>query len=425
MLADGKNPFMAETSPQIIVIGAGAAGIIAAWRSASLGARVTLLEKNDRIGMKILISGGGKCNITHDGTVEEVLAGFRANEARFLRPSMYQFTNRDVLDLITGRGLEVYTRPDGRVFPVHGNAKDVVTILGDVLQDAGVRVKTNAPVTGIEGSGGQMQVVRLGEGRLACSRVVLSVGGSSYPGAGTTGDGYVWARELGHTIVKVRAALAPIFTHPVPPPDWPGVALRDCLLKARQNEKEIARWRGDLLFTHRGVSGPTVLGISREVAEARERGPVSLTADMVPDLAYEQLGSEVLKSAMENPRRHISVHLDSIVPHKLVGPLMDAAHVERATIGAQLTQKARNRMVDTLKGWRFGDVVNVPLEKGEVVAGGIALDEVDPRTMESRRVQGLYLCGEILDVAGPVGGYNLQAAFSTGFAAGESAANSL
>jgi predicted Rossmann fold flavoprotein len=408
--------------PDVIVIGAGAAGIIAAWRAASLGARVTLFEKNDRIGLKILISGGGKCNITHDGTVEDVLSGFRTNEARFLRPSLYKFTNRDVLDLLDARGLEVYTRPDGRVFPTHGNAKDVVAILDGYLQDAGVRVKLKAPVTGLESRNGRVCGVRLGNELVSSSHFILSVGGSSYPGAGTTGDGYPWAGEVGHTIVKVRAALAPVFTQPVPPPEWAGVALRDCMLKARQNGKEIARWRGDLLFTHRGVSGPTVLAISRDIAERRDRGPIALTADLVPDQTYEQLNEGILKVTRVHPRRSIAVFLDSVLPNRLVGPLLDAAHVERDTIGAQLTLKARNRLVEAMKAWNFGDVHHVPLEKGEVVAGGVSLGEVDPHTMRSQCAAGLYLCGEILDVAGAVGGYNLQAAFSTGYVAGETAA---
>jgi predicted Rossmann fold flavoprotein len=407
---------------EIIVVGAGAAGIIAAWRAAKLGARVTLLEKNDRIGMKILISGGGKCNITQDGSVEHILSGFRKNEALFLRPSMYRFTNMDILDMLTERGLAVYTRPDGRVFPTYGNAKDVVSILGDCLREAGVRVKLNASVTGLQACEGQIAGVRLGTEMISSLRVIVSVGGSSYPGAGTTGDGYLWAMGLGHSLVKVRAALAPIFTLPVPPPEWAGVALRDCTLKARQNGKEIARWRGDMLFTHRGVSGPTVLGISRAVAERRDLGPITLTADIVPDKSYEELGSQILAFTRSHPRRAVSAFLDTLLPNRLVDPVLDAAHIERDTPGTRLTQKGRNRLVETLKAWHFGDVHHVPIEKGEVVAGGIALDEVDSHTMRSRVVDGLYLCGEILDIAGPVGGYNLQAAFSTGYVAGDTAA---
>jgi predicted Rossmann fold flavoprotein len=407
---------------EVIVIGAGAAGILAAWRAATLGAPVTLLEKNERIGTKILISGGGKCNITHDGTIESLLAAFRPNEARFLRPACYRFTNRDIVEMLTRRGLEVTTRPDGRIFPARGTAKDVVAILGRYLEETGVRVLLRSGVTGIEADERGVSGVRAGERLLPARQVVLAAGGSSYPGAGTTGDGWPWARELGHSIVKVRAALAPIFFDTPPPTDWPGVALRDCVLKARQSGKEIARWRGDLLFTHRGVSGPTVLGISRVVAERQREGTVLLEADLVPDSTFEQLSASVREWAANHPRRSVAALVEDHSPNRLVNALLAAATVPPDTTGSRLSRKEQNRLVAVLKGWQMGRVEHVPLEKGEVVAGGIALDEVDPQTMRSRIVNGLYLCGEVLDVAGPVGGYNLQAAFSTGYLAGETAA---
>lgn len=409
--------------PDLIVIGAGAAGIIASWRAATLGAKVLLLEKNDRIGIKILVSGGGKCNITHDGSIESVLKSFRPNEARFIRPACYRFTNVDVVRMLTDRGLEVYTRPDGRIFPVHQTAKDVVAILGSYLHDVGVDVRINAAVGEILHSEGKIIGVRVGDEGIHCPRVILAVGGSSYPKTGTTGDGFPWAAALGHKIVKIRAALAPIYL--VLDEAWPeqrsGVALRDCVLKARQG-KEIARWRGDLLFTHQGVSGPTVLGISRVVAEKQQEGPITLEVDVAPDRAPEDLAADILQWAKEHPRKAIQSYVDGLIPNRLVNLLLEAAGVDPLTVSGQLPQKARNRLVETVKGWSLGAVRAIPLEKGEVVAGGVSLDEVDTQTMRSFKTEGLYLCGEVLDIAGPVGGYNLQAAFATGYVAGETAA---
>lgn len=395
---------------------------MAAWRAARLGANVTLLEKNDRIGIKILISGGGKCNITHAGAVDEVLKAFRPNEARFLRPSMYRFRNHDVLQLLTSRGLEVYTRPDGRIFPVHGTAKDVVAILGQHLREAGVQTHLKSAVTSLVAEDGKMQGVEVGSCFYGADSVVVSVGGSSYPGSGTTGDGWPWLQALGHTIVPVRAALAPAVTDPEPPEGWAGVALRDCVLKARQLGKEIARWRGDLLFTHHGVSGPTVLGITRDIAEKRSEGKVALEVDTAPDGSFEDLREEAVAWQNANPRRSVQSFVEPRLPERLVSNVMEQAGIEAALPLAQLTKKARNRLVEVLKAWQIGSVRHIPLEKGEVVAGGVSLAEVDPHTMASRVMHGLYLCGEVLDVAGPVGGYNLQAAFSTGYVAGESAA---
>jgi hypothetical protein len=411
-----------QDGERVIVVGAGAAGIIAAWRAASLGAPVTLLEKNDRIGIKILISGGGKCNITHAGPIEEVLRAFRPNEARFIRPACYRFTNEDIVGMLTREGLEVYTRPDGRIFPAHGNAKDVVRILQGYLEEAGVRIRLNTAVTGIEADAGGVSGVRVGDQLLPSRHVVLCVGGSSYPGSGTTGDGWPWAAALGHTIVKVRAALAPIFLDPKPPEEWAGVAVRDCVLRARRAGKEIARWRDDLLFTHRGVSGPTVLGISREVAEAQSGGQVFLEVDARPDQSHEALSADLQQWAKEHPRQRVVGWLDAFLPSRLVEPVLASAEVPAETAGAYLDRKQRNRLASIVKAWPIGRAEHVPLEKGEVVAGGISLDEVDPRTMRSHRCAGLYLAGEILDVAGPVGGYNLQAAFATGYVAGETAA---
>jgi len=407
---------------RVVVVGAGAAGIIAAWRAASLGARVILLEKNPRIGVKILISGGGKCNITHDGPIEDLLHAFRPNEARFIRPACYRFTNRQILDLLTLRGLKVYTRPDGRVFPTNGTAKDVVAILKGYLDEAGAEVRLKCPALGLIAVGGRVRGVRIADETLAADTVVVSVGGSSYPGAGTTGDGWPWVEALGHTIVPVRAALAPIVTEPQPPEGRAGVALRDCVLKARQGAKECARWRGDLLFTHHGVSGPTVLGISREVAERKLLGKVDLEADVCPDMGFEALGAELAAYCAENPKRPMSPFAERFVSKSLAEDLLRLAGIEEAKPASQVDRKSRNRLVETLKGWKLGEARHVPLEKGEVVAGGVSLDEVDPHTMKSKLVEGLYLCGEILDVAGPVGGYNLQAAFATGYVAGESAA---
>ena len=425
----------------VVVVGGGAAGIIAAWRAATLGARVLLLEKTPRLGTKILISGGGKCNITHDGPLEDLLRAFRPNEARFIRPACYRFTNAQIVEMLTSRGLRVYTRPDGRIFPVDQTAKDVVAILKWYLDEAGVAVRLNAGVSGLVASDGVVNGVRVGDETISCSSVIVSVGGSSYPNSGTTGDGWKWARELGHSIVKVQAALAPLYLVS-PFDDRSGVSLRDCMLKARQGGKEIARWRGDLLFTHQGISGPTALGVSRVVAERFGLGEISLEVDVVPDKTFEEVSSSVLAYVQANPRRGLGGFVSEFVADRLVDDLLrdaltpgldgrDTHGLEaratgaRATLNAQLDRKSRNRLVETLKAWKIGVVRTVPLEKGEVVAGGVSLDEVDPQTMASRLVRGLYLCGEVLDIAGQVGGYNLQAAFATGFVAGESAASAL
>jgi predicted Rossmann fold flavoprotein len=405
----------------VLVIGGGAAGMLAAWRSASLGAATRLLEKNDRLGLKIHISGGGKCNITHGGDMESVRRAFDPCEARFLSHAFRRFTNEDVLDLLRQRGVTVHTRPDGRVFPDSGRADDVTDGLAWHLLAAGVRIELKTPATGIAVEEGGAAGAWSGARFFAARTVVVAVGGSSYPKTGTTGEGYCWMRDLGHTIVPLRSALAPIYLDGGKRPEYSGVALRDCVLRARLRGKEIARWRGDLLYTHQGLSGPTVLAVSRAATVGMEQGEVTLDADILPDVPHEALSARFME-AHGTGRRAVRTLVSEWLPERLVPEALERSGIDPATPAHQLSRKARNRLVETLKRWELGAVRAVPLERGEVTAGGVALDEVHPRTMESDRAAGLYLCGEILDIAGPVGGYNLQAAFSTGFVAGESAA---
>jgi hypothetical protein len=410
--------------------------MIAAWRAASRGVSTLLLEKKSRLGTKILISGGGKCNVTHAGPMEEVRARFRPNEARFLRPAFHRFTNEQFVRMLTDKGMEVYTRPDGRIFPVAPHdAKDVVAVLESFLRDVGATVWRDAAVasldTDTDENSRQRRIcgITLASGDVVRTRhLIVAVGGSSYPATGTTGDGWPWMAQLGHTLVPLRAALAPLYLDPPPPAAWSGVALRDVVLRARRAPadaaapgKERMRWRGDLLWTHKGVSGPTALGVSREVAEAIPDASL-VEVDVLPDEPFEQVSARVLAHCKAHPRRAIADFVEAVVPQRLAEPVLAAANVDGRTRGAYLGQKERNRLVAALKGWTLGRVRHVPLERGEVVAGGVSLDEVEPHTMRSRKVAGLYLCGEILDIAGPVGGYNLQAAWSTGFVAGEAAA---
>jgi predicted Rossmann fold flavoprotein len=399
--------------------------MIAAWRAASLGAPTILLEKNRRLGLKIHISGGGKCNITHGGDMERLRQAFAPHEARFLRYSFRRFTNDDILSLLTRRGVTVHTRPDGRVFPDSGRADDVVDALEWHLRDAGVRLELGVPVERPMMEHGVLAGVTGGGREWRSGAVIVAVGGSSYPKTGTTGDGFRWARKLGHTLAPIRPALAPIYLAGGRRPDYSGVALRDCVLRVRaeaQGGKEISRWRGDLLYTHQGISGPTALGVSRDAALAMETGPVTLDVDLLPDLPFEAMAEAFTAEAAAGGGRVVQSLLRRWVPERLIPELLARAEVEEGTPLHRLPRKVRNRLIETLKRWDLGRVREVPLERGEVVAGGVSLEEVDPGTMRSRRVPNLFLCGEVLDIAGPVGGYNLQAAFSTGYVAGEAAA---
>lgn len=411
------SPMGTQHTP-IIVIGAGAAGIIAAWRSSTLGAPVLLLERNPKPGIKILISGGGRCNLTHAGPTEELLSAFRVSERRFLRPAFHRFTSADLIRLIEAGGVPTLTRANGRVFPAGGTARQVMEVLGRLLD--GVHLRTGVRVTGIDATDGTVTAVRCGEESCASSHVIVATGGASYPKTGTTGDGYAWLTELGHAMVTVRPALAPIAVTPAAPPGWRGVALRGGRLSAVVDGRSIAAETGDLLFTHEGLSGPAVLEISRTVAECE--GVVRLEWDFYPGREFSVLDADLTAMTRDRQGRMIGSVLEEILPNRLVPAICEAAGVLPTERCATLRRDARRAITRLVKSWPLGAVASIPLERGEVTAGGVALAEVDPRSMRSRRTRGLYVCGEILDIAGPVGGYNLQAAFSTGFVAGESAA---
>lgn len=326
--------------------------------------------------------------------------------------------------MLTSRGLRVYTRPDGRVFPVDQTAKDVVAILESYLRDANVKVRLNTPVRTILTREGAISGVKLPDLTIDTRAVILATGGSSYPKTGTTGDGWPWARKLGHTIVPIIAALAPIELVREGMDPRAGVALRDIVLVARAGGKKIATWRDDLLFTHRGVSGPTVLGISREVAE-HASDVVTLEIDLAPDLKLDTIQAEFLTAKDKDPRQAAARLLENRVPKRLVADVLAASGIDPTQSLQTCTNRHLNKLGMIVKGWPLGTVKQVVLDKGEVVAGGVALHEVDQETMRSSCCRGLYLCGEVLDIAGPVGGYNLQAAFATGYVAGQTAAQDL
>lgn len=415
-------PFMNELQEPLIVVGGGGSGLVAAERAASMGARVLLLERTPRLGTKLLVSGGGKCNITHAGEIGELLMAFNPHERRFLKPSFYRFSNRDILRLLEDEGVPSFARPDGRVFPVSGRAKDVVEAFARRMKRVGVDLRLRTPVASLIVSEGSVVGVQLGTVHYHASLVIIATGGASYPKTGTTGDGYRWLRVSGHTIVPIRPALAPITIDPPLPIHWRGVAIRDGQLSAYASGRKIAHWDGDILFTHEGISGPAALEISTVAADAMDTGTVDIHFDFFPHVEYSALDATFTDTIRINSGKQISSILEAWLPNRIVPFLLSAVSIPADQRAYSLTREQRRIIIAFLKHWHLGTVSHIDLERGEVTAGGVALSEVDPHTMRSRKILGLYLCGEVLDIAGPVGGYNLQAAFSTGFVAGEAAA---
>lgn len=401
--------------------GGGAAGMLAAWRAATLGHEATLLEANDRLGMKIRISGGGRCNITHAGSVASLLAAFPPAQARFLRPSVHAFDNTQVLDLLAREGVVTQARDNGRVFPVAGpGAAALVTAAFEaVVRRAGVRVLLDARVAGLEGTAPRLEALRLADGTvLPGDQFILATGGASYPRTGTRGEVLGWLRGLGVPVSPWFPALAPI---PLvrPRPAWEGVALRDgaLVLRAGPEGRALARFPGDILFTRGGITGPSALELSRPAEAARRAGDAWLGYALTR-LPEADLDGQLVAEQQANPHLAVRTWLGRWLPERLCGPVQEELGLGPDQRLKDLPRAARRRLVALVLAFPLGAPGPVDLEKGEVSAGGVALAAVDPRTMAVKGWDNLRVCGELLDVDGPVGGYNLQAAFSTGFAAG-------
>ncbi len=411
-----------ETKQNIVVIGGGAAGMIAAWKAAALGNSVVLLEKNPDPGIKIRISGGGKCNITNGSDIRTMLKQFKPNEGRFLKYAFHEFTNTELLEVLHSHGVETYLRENGKVFPKSHNADDVVNAFTQLLTESNVMLRTQSPVREIFRNPDDSFNIKTSKEIIRADKVIIATGGSSYQKTGTTGDGYRWMEKLGHTIVPIRPALTPIVLSPTPPSSWQGTPIRECRLMAVSDNRIVADWSGDVLITHFGISGPAALEVSRDAyLEFEQNRTVEMCVDFFPELTEEVLNERIISEIGTNPSRSIITLIEQLVPQKLAEYLLVNSSVPFLKKLNQISKIERRDLLKMLKRCPLGTVEEISLDKGEVTAGGVTLTEVNATTMESKIVKNLYLCGEVLDIAGPVGGYNLQAAFSTGYVAGMNA----
>ncbi|HJW73439.1 MAG TPA: aminoacetone oxidase family FAD-binding enzyme [Geothrix sp.] len=405
---------------KVVVIGGGAAGLVAAWRAASLGHRVTLLEANAKLGVKLRISGGGKCNITHDGPPKALLAAFGRDQARFLRPSLHAFGNDAVLELLRREGVATYVRENGRVFPADrpGSAAEVVAAFEALVRRAGVEVRTGARVTALLGECPRLEGAAIGEEILRADVFVLATGGASYPETGTRGEVLAWLKALGAPVKPWFPALAPIPLQR-PWPAWEGVALRDgeLRLSAGREGRRLGAFAGDVVFTRTGISGPAALELSQATERARREGSAWLSYASKLD-PPEAVDARLQAEQRANPRLLAATWVQRFLPERMVKSLLEEAGLPATLMLKDLPKTGRRALVTLVTALPLGEPQTVPLARGEVAAGGVALGAVDPYTMALRGWMNLRLCGELLDLDGPVGGYNLQAAFSTGFAAG-------
>jgi predicted Rossmann fold flavoprotein len=403
----------------VIVIGAGAAGLLAATRAAQRGRRPLLVEKNRKPGVKILMSGGTRCNITHATDRRGIVAAF-GDQGPFLHSALAALGPDELLAMFHAEGVATKVEPGGKVFPVSDRALDVLRALERMLTRSGAQIVLDEAVSGIEPDGSGFHV-RTNRRLLTAEKVIVTVGGQSYPGCGTTGDGYTWAKALGHAIVPPRPALVPLLSPAAWVHELRGVTIPDVAVAIGEpGAKPVAQRRGSFLFTHFGLSGPVVMDLSRVITERPHVTSWQATCDFLPAIKDEVVTARIAAEASAAGKKAVVNILDQWAPRRLVETLMKKADVPVDRRLAELSRAERLVLTRAIKNTAVPINGSLGFKKAEVTAGGVSLNDVDSRTMQSKRTPNLYLAGEILDLDGPIGGYNFQAAFSTGWLAGES-----
>lgn len=405
----------------IAIIGAGPAGMMAAIRAGSLNKKVVLIEKNDAAGKKILLTGRGRCNITNSGKLDTFIEKF-GQSGQFLRSAFSAFSNEDLIDFFKSRGLELKTERQGRVFPATDSAASVTRILEKCLKDNNVEVKYGLRLRDISVKDGVFSLDTGSPAKIEADRVILAAGGASYKTTGSTGEAFQIAQRLGHTIMPLRPGLVPLKTKEGWVKDLQGLTLKNIRVIFIAGKKKIVSEVGELLFTHFGVSGPLVLDLSAEIVKLLEaHAEIALHIDLKPGIKDEEMEDKLLKDFKSQGGKEIKNMLASLMPARLVPVMIKLTGLDGHKKVHQISRTERLALGRLLKALPLIVTASLPLEEAMVTCGGVSTKEIDPRTMESRLVKGLYFAGEMIDGGAPSGGYNLQQAFSTGYLAGGSA----
>lgn len=407
---------------KVVVIGGGAAGMIAAGRAASLGSDTLLLEKNNILGKKLLITGKGRCNITNSGNIRELIENIPGN-GKFLYSAFNYFSNKDLIKLLESLGLKVKYERGKRVFPITDRSKDVVDTLISYLKKNNVKVHTNKKAKKIKVSDGKILGVETSQGEFfKTDSVIISTGGMSYPATGSTGDGYRMAKELGHTIIPLKPSLVPLTTKENWVKNVQGLTLKNVKVSAFRNNHKISEEFGEMLFTHFGVSGPVILTMSRDIVQGIS-DKIKISIDLKPALNESKLDTRLQRDFKEFDKRMFKNSLTKLLPKSLIPIVIKLSDIPPNKKINQITKQERLKLIKILKGLELNINGYRPIEEAIVTSGGVSVKEINPKTMESKLIKGLFFAGEVIDVDGLTGGFNLQAAFSTGFVAGSFSSN--
>ena len=406
---------------RVIVVGGGAAGMMAAIRAAELGNKVLLLEKNEKLGKKIYITGKGRCNLTNACDTEELFGNVPRN-ARFLYSAFYTFSNWQTIAFFEENGLKTKTERGERVFPVSDHSSDVIATLKRRLEKEGVEVRLRTEVAELlVGVAKQVRGVRLSDGtELAADRVIIATGGVSYPATGSTGDGYRFAKELGHTVTRCIPSLVPFEAAEDWVPKLQGLSLKNISVSIYKDSKRLYEGFGEMLFTHFGVSGPLLLSASSLVNDYWNRFPLQLKIDLKPALTEQQLDKRILRDFEENANKSLKNAVQKLFPARLVPVMTALSGIPEEKRVNEITREERAAFVQLIKGLPVTLTGFRDFKEAIITRGGVSVKEVNPSTMESKLVKGLFFAGEVLDLDALTGGFNLQIAWSTGYTAGDS-----
>ena len=412
---------------RVIVIGAGAAGLMAAISAAETGAKVVLLEKMPSPGRKILVTGKGRCNFTNRCELADFPKYF-PNNGLFLYSALRAFDNQDLIDFFASRGVQSKVERGGRLFPVSDKAADIVAALVKAAAGAGVQILTGRMVQSVKTYNDRVTGVVYGTEMVSADAVVLATGGLSYPGTGSTGDGYRMAKEMGHTVTPLAPALVPLETVENWVRELQGLSLKNVEATVRINERKVDSEFGEMMFTHFGLSGPIILSLSQAVSKALKQSPrpeIVVDINLKPALTAETLDKRLQRDFAAFVRKQFKNSLGDLLPAKMIPVIIQQSGILPEKPVHQITREERLRLVTLFQNLRCTIRGTRPVAEAVVTAGGVEVKEIQPKTMESKLVRGLFFAGEIMDVDGYTGGFNLQAAFSTGFVAGRSAAKSM
>lgn len=404
----------------VAVIGAGAAGLMAASAAAQAGAQVVLFEKNAKVGRKIMITGKGRCNVTNDCDVPGVLANIPVNP-RFLYSALGKCSPADIMAFFEGLGVPLKTERGNRVFPVSDKALDIVDALFFHVKRLGVRLELGCTVEGIETRDGAVCGVRVNGKVFAADRVIVATGGASYPATGSTGDGYTFARVLGHTIIPPRPSLVPLVAEGDVCSKLMGLSLKNVRITVRENEKPIFEDFGEMLFTHFGLSGPLILSASAHMRHFGSK-QYRVDIDLKPALDEKTLDKRLLSDFEAHKNSDFINALGELLPRKLIPVVVERSGIDPRVKVHSVTKAQRQALLHLLKAFPVTITGARPIAEAIITTGGVSVKQVSPKTMESKLVKGLYFAGEILDVDAYTGGFNLQIAWATGRLAGQSAA---